>query len=52
MSNKAIAKPTEKNDKLWQTIQKHLQEGCLVLLLAGGGGGSLDEWARQKIIIS
>lgn len=36
-----------KDDMLAANIAKHIQEGSIVLCLAGGGGGSLDEWARQ-----
>ena len=43
-----IASPMELNDQLKSAIQKHLDEGDLVLCLSGGGGNSFDEWLRKE----
>ena len=42
-----IASPMERNDKLKNIIQKHLDDGDIVVAMAGGGGDSLDEWLRN-----
>jgi UDP-N-acetylmuramate--alanine ligase len=49
----SIDEPAEKeaaaeDDNLKQAIQKHLNDGDLVVCLSGGGGGSLDEWLRKE----
>lgn len=41
------AEPADKNQQLVANIKQQINDGALVLCLAGGGGGSLDEWARQ-----
>lgn len=38
----------EMDGGLRRTIQEHLNDGDLVIGMAGGGGGSLDEWLRQE----
>ena len=43
-----IAKPAEVNGKLKLMIQNHLQNGDMVVAMAGGGSGSLDEWLRKE----
>ena len=48
LSNPAIAKPMLRDDQLKQTIQKHLDQGDMVVAMAGGGGDSLDEWVRKE----
>jgi len=48
MDNKEIAEPAELNPALKEHIQKHLNQGDLVVCMSGGGGGSLDEWLRQE----
>lgn len=48
LSDPTIAEARERDDALWATIQKHRNEGDLVLCIAGGGGNSLDEWIRAK----
>jgi len=44
-----IAQPAELDNKLKESIDKHLASGDLVLALSGGGGNSLDEWLRKEI---
>ncbi|HMS49891.1 MAG TPA: Mur ligase domain-containing protein [Candidatus Saccharibacteria bacterium] len=40
-----------KRDAMLQTaIQKHLDNGDMVVGMAGGGGDSLDEWLREKFV--
>lgn len=48
LSDPSIAEPAERNEKLKQAIQKHLDCGDMVVGMAGGGGGSLDEWLRKE----
>lgn len=48
LDDPGIAEPMERDAKLKQTIQKHLDNGDLVVCMAGGGGGSLDDWLRQE----
>lgn len=48
LDDPSIAVPAELDDNLKLTIQKHLNNGDLVIGMAGGGGGSLDEWLRQE----
>jgi UDP-N-acetylmuramate--alanine ligase len=43
-----IAQPAEKNEELRHTIQQHLDQGDLVIAMAGGGGDSLDDWLRAN----
>jgi UDP-N-acetylmuramate--alanine ligase len=46
LSDPSIAQPKERDEDLQQTIQKHLDQGDMVVCMAGGGGDSLDEWLR------
>jgi len=48
LDDPSIAKPMDRDAKLKQAIQKHLDAGDLVVAMAGGGGDSLDEWLRQE----
>ncbi len=48
LDNPTIAEPATCDDSLKQTIQQHLENGDMVVGLAGGGGGSLDDWLRQE----
>jgi UDP-N-acetylmuramate--alanine ligase len=50
LDDPSIAEPAELDDNLKQTIQKHLDNGDMVVGMAGGGGGSLDEWLRKEFI--
>jgi UDP-N-acetylmuramate--alanine ligase len=48
LDDPSIAIPMERDDELKQTIQKHLDNGDMVVCMAGGGGGSLDDWLREQ----
>lgn len=48
LSDPSIAEPMERDNKLKQVIQKHLDSGDMVVGMAGGGGDSLDEWLRAE----
>jgi UDP-N-acetylmuramate--alanine ligase len=48
MDNKEIAEAASLDEALKQKIQKHLDQGDLVVGMSGGGGGSLDEWLRHE----
>lgn len=50
LSNPSIAEAYERDEKLQQVIQKHLDAGDMVVCMAGGGGNSLDDWLRQKFV--
>jgi len=43
-----IAHPAQKNEDMRHIIQQHLDQGDLVIGMAGGGGDSLDEWLRHN----
>ncbi len=48
LDDPSIAVPMKRDDELKLIIKKHLNEGDLVIGLAGGGGDSLDDWLRQE----
>lgn len=48
LSDPSIAEPMERNKKLHEVIQKHLDKGDMVVAMVGGGGNSLDEWIRKE----
>lgn len=48
LSDPTIAAPAERNEALQHLIQKHLDDGDMVVCIAGGGGDSLDEWVRKR----
>jgi UDP-N-acetylmuramate--alanine ligase len=48
LSDPAVAEPRERDDALETTIRQHLQDGDMVVAMAGGGGDSLDEWLRTR----
>jgi UDP-N-acetylmuramate--alanine ligase len=48
LDDPSLAEPMERDAKLKQIIQKHLDAGDMVVGMAGGGGDSLDDWLRQK----
>lgn len=45
---KSQAEPAELDNKLIDSIKRHITEGDLVLCLSAGGAGSLDEWLRKE----
>lgn len=45
-----IAKPMKLDKTLKIMIQNHLQNGDMVVAMAGGGAGSLDEWLRKEFV--
>ena len=48
LADPSIAEPMERNAYLATVIQKHLDNGDMVVAMAGGGGGSLDDWLRGE----
>lgn len=50
LSNPSIAEPMERDENLKKAIQNHLNNGDMVVGMAGGGGDSLDDWLRQEFI--
>ena len=48
LADPSIAEPMERDQKLKKVIQKHLDDGDMVVGMAGGGGDSLDEWIRKE----
>ena len=50
LDDPSIATPMERNDTLKHVIQNHLDEGAMVVGMAGGGGDSLDDWLRTEFV--
>jgi UDP-N-acetylmuramate--alanine ligase len=48
LDDPSVAVPMQRDSKLKQAIQRHLDAGDMVVCMAGGGGGSLDDWIRQE----
>jgi len=48
LTNRRIAQSASLDDKLEHAIRQHLENGDMVVAMAGGGGGSLDEWLRTR----
>jgi UDP-N-acetylmuramate--alanine ligase len=48
LDDPSIAEPMERDAELKQTIQEHLNDGDMVVAMAGGGGDSLDDWLRRE----
>ncbi|MFI5271303.1 MAG: Mur ligase domain-containing protein [Candidatus Saccharimonadales bacterium] len=48
LDDPSIARPMERDQKLKSVIKKHLDNGDMVVGMAGGGGGSLDDWMREE----
>lgn len=46
----ANTSPSDIDQELKQSIQRHINNGDTVLCLTAGGGGSLDEWLRKEFI--
>ncbi len=52
LDNPTIASPMQRDAKLKAVIQQHLDDGNMVVGMAGGGGNSLDDWLRAKFTTS
>jgi UDP-N-acetylmuramate--alanine ligase len=50
LDDPSIAEPLERDAKLKHAIQKHLDNGDMVVCMAGGGGDSLDDWLREEFV--
>lgn len=48
LTDPGIARAHERDEQLKKTIQQHLDNGDMVVCMAGGGGDSLDEWIRER----
>jgi UDP-N-acetylmuramate--alanine ligase len=48
LDDPSIAIPMERDGRLKEIIQKHLDQGEMVVGMNGGGSGSLDEWLRKE----
>lgn len=48
LDDPSIAEAAERNAELKREIQKHLDNGSMVVGMAGGGGDSLDDWLRKE----
>lgn len=48
LDDPSMAVPMERDDKLKNIIRSHLDNGDMVVGMAGGGGDSLDEWLRAN----
>lgn len=47
LADPSIAVAAKPNGELQQAIQQHLDDGAMVVGMAGGGGNSLDDWLRK-----
>lgn len=48
LDDPSIAEALLRDKSLKNVIQKHLDQGDMVVCMAGGGGGSLDDWLRGE----
>ncbi|MDB5170506.1 MAG: hypothetical protein JWO35_200 [Candidatus Saccharibacteria bacterium] len=48
LADPSIAVALERDDELKSAIQKHLDNGDMVVGMAGGGGDSLDDWLHKE----
>lgn len=46
LSNPAIAQPAAMDQGLWQTLDTHIENGAVVVLMSAG---DLDQWAREQL---
>jgi UDP-N-acetylmuramate--alanine ligase len=47
LADPSIAEPRKRDQQLKQIIRQHLDNGDMVVAMAGGGGDSLDDWLRE-----
>lgn len=52
LADPSIAEPHERDHDLVTIIRHHLDQGDMVVCMAGGGGGSLDEWVRENFALA
>jgi len=50
LPDQSFAEAMDRDHKLKQVIKNHLDQGDMVVAMAGGGGGSLDEWIRREFV--
>ncbi|MEK7599603.1 MAG: Mur ligase domain-containing protein [Patescibacteria group bacterium] len=50
LDDPSIAVAMERDSELKSAIQKHLDNGDMVVGMAGGGGDSLDDWLRAEFL--
>lgn len=48
LSDPSIAVAMERDNELKKAIREHLDNGDMVVGMAGGGGNSLDDWLRKE----
>lgn len=48
LADPSIAVALERGDELKKAIQTHLENGDMVVCMAGGGGDSLDDWLHKE----
>lgn len=48
LSDPSIAEVANRDQTLLTKIKEHLNNGDMIVALAGGGGGSLDDWLRDN----
>jgi UDP-N-acetylmuramate--alanine ligase len=48
LDDPSIARPMKRDKHLNEVIQQHLDNGDMVVGIAGGGGNSLDDWLRSE----
>lgn len=51
LPDQSFVEAMKRDSDLKQTIHKHLNNGDMVVCMAGGGGDSLDEWIRREFKI-
>lgn len=48
LSDPSIAETMKRDEQLVEIVKDHLNQGHMVVAMAGGGGGSLDDWLRER----